>query len=289
MSSPCRDAVRVAALTALLAGCTGRAAEEAVPATAALRVCADPNNLPFSNERSEGLENALAELIAGELEMRLEYTWWAQRRGFLRNTLRAGVCDVVPGIAASSELVLATRPYYRSTYVFATRAGRPVRVTSMDDPELRSLRIGVHVIGDDYTNTPPAHALAARGIVNNVRGYSVYGDYARPNPTSELVEALLQDEIDVAIVWGPFAGWAAARGAPLEMVPVSPQVDLPFLPFVFDIAMGVRREDTTLRARLDSALVRRQDDITALLARFGVPLVATPGHRVAARPAGGAR
>lgn len=289
MSSPCRDAVRVAALTALLAGCTGRAAEEAVPATAVLRVCADPNNLPFSNERSEGLENALAELIAGELEMRLEYTWWAQRRGFLRNTLRAGVCDVVPGIAASSELVLATRPYYRSTYVFATRAGRPVRVTSMDDPELRSLRIGVHVIGDDYTNTPPAHALAARGIVNNVRGYSVYGDYARPNPTSELVEALLQDEIDVAIVWGPFAGWAAARGAPIEMVPVSPQVDLPFLPFVFDIAMGVRREDTTLRARLDSALVRRQDDITALLARFGVPLVATPGHRVAARPAGGAR
>lgn len=245
---------------------------------AVLRVCADPNNLPFSNEREEGLENALVRLVADELNMAVEYTWWAQRRGFIRNTLRAGSCDVVPGIAASSEMVLATRPYYRSTYVFATRRDRALGIASLDDPTLRRLRIGVHVVGDDYTNTPPAHALANRGIVHNVRGYSVYGDYSQPNPPARLLDAVVDGDIDVAIVWGPFAGYAAAGGAPLALVPVSPQVDLPFLPFVFDIAMGVRRDDDALRARLDSVLERRQPDIAVLLKRYGVPVVGATRH-----------
>lgn len=285
MSSPCPESAaggrrcRLAALglagAVLLAACGGSAP--------ALRVCADPNNLPFSNEAEEGLENELAALVADELGMRLEYTWWAQRRGYVRNTLRAGLCDVLPGIVASSELVLTTRPYYRSTYVFATHRDRGVQLTSMDDSLLRHLAIGVHVIGDDYTNAPPAHALAARGIVDNVRGYSLYGDYARPNPPARLLDAVVEGEIDVAIVWGPFAGYAAARGAPLTLVPVSPQVDLPFLPYVYDIAMGVRRGDDSLRARLEGALDRRAADVAAILARYGVPLVAMPGARQAAR------
>lgn len=240
-----------------------------------LRVCADPNNLPFSNSHEQGFENALARIIAADLGRTVKYTWWAQRRGFVRNTLRANLCDVVVGIAASSELVLATRPYYRSTYVFVTRTDRHLDIESFDDPRLRRLRIGVHFIGDDGANAPPAHALTRRGIVRNVHGYSIYGDYTRPNPPMELVSALVRGDIDVAIVWGPFAGWAKKEGAPIRITPVSPQVDVPFLPYVYDIALGVRRGDDSLKTRLEEILERRRPEIRSLLARFGIPVVET--------------
>ena len=249
-----------------------------------LRVCADPNNLPFSNDREEGFENELARLIAADLGKTVEYTWWAQRRGFVRNTLREGLCDVITGIATSHELVLATRPYYRSTYVFATRVDRDLDIRSFDDPRLRTLTVGVHLIGDDGANAPPAHALTRRGIVRNLRGYSIYGDYTRPNPPMNLVDAVVDGDIDVAIVWGPFAGWAVQRGAPLTITPVSPQVDVPFLPYVYDIGLGVRRGDDSLKARLEAVLGRRQHEIRALLAQFGVPLVEMPRRRVMAAP-----
>jgi mxaJ protein len=237
-----------------------------------LRVCSDPNNLPFSNQRLEGFENRLAELVAREMDAEVSYTWWAQRRGFLRGTLNAGKCDVVMGIPASYELAMATRPYYRSSYVFVTRRGLTVR--SFDDPVLRRLQIGVQLVGDDYANAPPAHALAARGVVGNVHGYSVYGDYRRESPPSTVVEAVARGEVDVAVVWGPLAGWAARRQPiPLEIVPVSPQIDLPFLPFVFDIAMGVRRSDTNLKEELDAILEQRKLEIEALLDEYGVPRV----------------
>ena len=247
-----------------------------------LRICADPNNLPFSNSREEGFENELARIIASDLGKRVEYTWWAQRRGFVRNTLREGRCDVILGIAASHELVLATRPYYRSTYVFATRRDRRLDISSFDDPRLRELAIGVHFIGDDGANAPPAHALTRRGIVRNVRGYSIYGDYTRPNPPMRLVDAVVAGEIDVAIIWGPFAGWAQRRGAPITITPVSPQIDVPFLPYVYDIALGVRRGDDSLKVKLEQVLERRRPDIRALLTRYGVPLVETARRRVAA-------
>jgi mxaJ protein len=247
-----------------------------------LRVCADPNNMPFSNDRGEGLENALAELIAGEIGKKVAYTWWAQRRGFVRNTLRAGECDVMMGTPYGYELTLPTRPYYRSTYVFATRSDRGLDIESLDDPRLRTLRVGVHMIGDDYANTPPAHALSARGIVDNVRGYMIYGDYARPDPPLRLLEAVVAGEVDVAIVWGPFAGYARVRGAPLRLEPVTPQIDQPFLPFVYDIAIGVRRGDDSLRNQLDAVLRRRQADVSVLLARYGVPIVGSQRVAVAA-------
>jgi mxaJ protein len=176
------------------------------------------------------------------------------------------------GIPASYELALATRPYYRSTYVFVTRRGLTVR--SFDDPVLRRVQIGVQLVGDDYANAPPAHALAARGVVGNVHGYSVYGDYRKESPPATIVEAVARGEVDVAVVWGPLAGWAAQRQPiALEIVPVSPQIDLPFLPFVFDIAMGVRRGDTILKEELDVILERRQPEIEALLDEYGVPRV----------------
>jgi mxaJ protein len=302
MCSGCRNATVLALALALFAGaaCTGAEATRTadsydaeadsieMPVTPSavtppanlpsgvnardLRVCADPNNMPFSNERREGLENALAELVAAELDKKVSYTWWAQRRGFIRNTLRSGLCDVVMGMPYASELTLPTRPYYRSTYVFATREDRKLDIASFDDPQLRDLVVGVHMIGDDYANSPPAHALSNRGMIDNIRGYTVYGDYARPNPPMRLVDAVVDGDIDVAVVWGPFAGWAKSRGAPLRLQPVSPQIDQPFLPFVFDIAVGVRRGDDSLRTLLDGVLRRRQGDIATLVASYGIPL-----------------
>ena len=239
-----------------------------------LRVCADPNNLPFSNEAGEGFENRLAELLAREMGRTVQYTWWAQRRGFIRNTLRAGACDLVAGVPSSFELVMATRPYYRSTYVFVYRDDADFDVASFDDEVLKKLKIGVHLVGDDGANTPPAHALSTRGIVGNVRGYMLYGDYSEPNPPARILDAVAEGEIDLAIVWGPLAGYFAPReGARLKMVPVRPQIDVPFLPFVFDISMGVRRDDPGLKAEVEQILRERRAAVDSILDEYGVPRV----------------
>ena len=140
---------------------------------AALRVCADPNNLPFSDQAGRGFENKIVGLIASDLSSTVDYTWWAQRRGYVRHTLKADICDIWPGVASGAEMMTSTRPYYRSSYVFVTRAGRGLHIASFDDPQLRKLIIGVQMVGSDAMNTPPAHALARRGIVQNVRGYAV--------------------------------------------------------------------------------------------------------------------
>jgi mxaJ protein len=238
-----------------------------------LKVCADPNNLPFSNEKREGFENRIAELVAHELDARIEYTWFAQRRGFVRNTLREGLCDLIMGVPANFDPVQTTRPYYRSTYVFVTRRDRRLHISSMDDAALKRLHIGVHIVGDDYANPPPVHALSRRNIVRNVSGYSIYGDYSQPNPPARLIEAVASGEIDVAIVWGPFAGFFGKRQpVPLRIAPVTPETDGPAIPFVFDIAMGVRKGDKALRQELERVLDHRQQDIYTILTEYGAPL-----------------
>jgi mxaJ protein len=230
--------------------------------------------MPFSNSRGEGFENRLAELMADETGARVEYEWWTQRRGFVRNTLNADRCDVVMGVPTSFDLVLRTNPYYRSTYVFVTNEQVRPAITTFDDPRLRSLKVGVQMIGDDGANSPPAHALARRGIVGNVRGFMVFGDYAREEPQAPIIRAVERGEIDVAVVWGPTASFFAhGSRVPLRLTPVSPQIEQPFLPFVFDIAIGVRRGDSTLRAALDAALIRRRNDVDRLLDDFAVPRV----------------
>jgi mxaJ protein len=239
---------------------------------APLRVCADPNNLPFSNARGEGFENHIATLVGAELHRPVEYTWWAQRRGFVRNTLNAHSCDLVVGTAAGMEMLVTTRPYYKSTYVFLSRHDRALGIRSFDDPRLRTLKIGVQLIGDDGVNTPPAHALANRGITRNVVGYTVYGDYRHSNPASHVVDAVVNREVDVAVVWGPLAGYFARMSpVPLDVVPVSPKMDLPYLPFVFDIAMGVRRGDTTFKRQIEDVIESRHTSIDSILAAYGVP------------------
>lgn len=243
-----------------------------------LRVCADPNNLPFSDSTGAGFENRLATLVANEMHAKVAYTWWAQRRGFIRNTLNAGQCDLVMGVPTSFELTGVTRPYYRSSYVFVTRRDRPWEIRSFDDSLLRRLTVGVQLVGDDYANAPPAHALGRRGIVQNVRGYNVQGDYRRTAPPARIIDAVSAGDIDVAVAWGPLAGYFAAHDSvPLRLVPVSPQIDLPFLPFVFDISMGVRRADSTLRDTLNAIILRRRPSIDSLLNAYGVPLLGKPG------------
>jgi mxaJ protein len=268
----------VAAVPGLIAACT------AAPEERVLRVCADPNNLPFTNDRGEGFENRIADVIATDLGARVEYTWHAQRRGFIRETLRAEECDVLAGVPTSFDLALTTRPYYRSSYVFVYRDDSGLDVRSFDDPRLRTLKVGVQVIGDDYANAPPAHALGNRGIIDNVVGFSVYGDYSHDAPPAWIMDAVVDGRVDLAVVWGPLAGWYAQRHAlPVRLVPVEPQIDLPFLPFVFDIGMGVRHGETELREELDGALERRTAEINEILAEYGVPVL---GRAVAVRGRG---
>jgi mxaJ protein len=251
-------------------------------ASPALRVCADPNNLPFSNRAGQGFENRIATMLGAELHRPVEYTWWAQRRGFVRNTFTAGDCDVVIGTAAGMEMLATTRPYYKSTYVFVSRRDRHLGIRSFDDAALRRLKIGVQLVGDDFANTPPAHALTNRGMVKNLVGFMVYGDYREPNPPARIIDAVVNRTVDVAVVWGPLAGYFAQKSpVPLDIVPVSPQVDLPFLPFVFAISMGVRRGDSTFRNQLDDFIARRHESIDSILAAYGVPRVGVGSRRLA--------
>ncbi len=215
-------------------------------------------------------------MVAQELHWTVSYTWWAQRRGFIRNTLKAGKCDVIMGVPPL-DMITTTRPYYRSTYVFVSRRDRKLGFSSIEAPELRSLSIGVHLIGDDGANTPPADALGQRHIVDNVKGFMIYGDYRQDTPPARLVEAVEHGELDVAAVWGPLAGWAAKRSpVPLQLVPITGTEAFRPLVFQYAIAMGVRQGDTALAGRLNAIILERGDDIRALLERYGVPLVREP-------------
>jgi len=238
------------------------------------RVCADPYNLPFSNQQLEGFENKIAGLLAKELGAPLSYVWWGQRRGFIRNTINASLkearCDVVIGVPAGYDLVQPTKPYYRSTYVFVYPKGKGLHIQSLDDPILKKIKIGVHLFGDDYTNPPPVHELAKRGVVDNVVGFDTF--YSPKNPPNTIIDAVANGKVDVAIVWGPAAGYFAARErVPLEVVPVpSGKTDLPF---AFDMSLGVRKGDEALKAQLERVLDRKQAEIRKILTDYGVPLI----------------
>jgi quinoprotein dehydrogenase-associated probable ABC transporter substrate-binding protein len=238
------------------------------------RVCADPENLPFSNRRMEGFENKIADVVAADLGASPSYIWWGQRRGFIRNTMNATLeqarCDIVIGVPKGYDLVLNTKPYYRSTYVFVSRTNKGMRFRSLDDPILKKVKIGVHLLGDDYTNPPPVHELAKRGIVDNVVGFDTF--YSPQNPPNRIVDAVAEGRIDVAIVWGPAVGYFVTHSrVPLTMTPVpSGKTDLPF---AFDIVMGVRPGDLMLKARLERTLDRKRAEISKILREYGVPLL----------------
>ncbi len=275
LSKSCRASKHLIVLGAVALGCLGAAPVLADPIDpTAFRVCADPNNLPFSNGDGAGFENKLAELIANDLGQHVVYTWWAQRRGFIRNTLKAGTCDAVIGVPAKLDMVETTRPYYRSTYVFVSRTDRHYDLHSLKDPRLRNLSIGVQLIGDDGYNTPPAHALGEQGIITNLVGYTVYGDYRRTSPPARIVEAVAKGDVDIAAVWGPLAGYFVERSdVPLELTPMSDTGAFKPLAFTFDIAVGVRKGDHTRKQAIDDVLVRHKPEIRQLLEAYRVPLV----------------
>jgi mxaJ protein len=245
-------------------------------AHAALVVCADPNNLPFSNRHEAGFENQLAQLLARELHTNVRYVWWAQRRGFARNTLTQSRCDIWPGVASGIQSMATSIPYYRSMYVFVSLESEHLGHLSLDDPRLRKLLIGVQLVGDDGMNTPPASALAARGVTANVRGFTLYGDYRRPDPPSAILDALKKRSVNVALVWAPLAGFYARHShEPLRLEPVTPDDDRSS-PMSFAISVGVRRNEPELLTQINRALQVDAPAIQRLLQAYGVPI--TPAH-----------
>jgi len=233
-----------------------------------LRVCADPDNLPFSREDGSGFENRIADLVAAHLHADLRYFWLPDRRGFLRKTLNAHACDLVMGLPAESERALTTPAYYRGTYVFVYRGDRTARLDSLDDPRLRTLRIGVALVGNDLAATPPAMALAQRGIVGNVTGFPMF---AEQSIGQRMTDAVRNGAIDVAVLWGPQAGYYARRGGPaLTVTPIAPS---PGVAGTFDIAMGVRRDDAALRDEIAGALAVLKPQIDAVLDSYAVARV----------------
>ena len=234
----------------------------------ALRVCADPDNLPFSHQDGSGFENRIAQLVADELQLPLKNFWLPLRRGFVRKSLGANECDVFIGVPVRFERVLPTRPYYRSSYVFVTRADDAKPLQTFADERIASLRVGVQLVGNDLAATPPGHALIQRGAVDHVTGFTVYGD----GPAAQrMVGALASGQIDAALIWGPQAGYFAQHAArPMRVSIATPPDALP-MPFEFAISMGVRRGDKALRDALDAVIDRRRADIDAILASYQVP------------------
>ena len=238
-----------------------------------LRICADPDDMPYSNKAGQGFENKLAEMAAKHLDTTVAYTWFAQRGGFISATLNAGECDVIMGVPNLNG-VDSTRSYYRSSYVFVSRADRNLSFSSMTDPHLKHLKIGVPLIGADGTGTPPAIALGEEGIFDRVVGFPVYGNSSGTPPMAAPIEAVARGDIDIAAVWGPIGGYYASQAkVPLRVVPITDTTQ--FLPQMFEypIAMAVRSGDTDLKDRLDGFIRTHRTEIAALLKSYGVPLL----------------
>jgi quinoprotein dehydrogenase-associated probable ABC transporter substrate-binding protein/PQQ-dependent catabolism-associated CXXCW motif protein len=246
----------------------------------ALRVCADPNNLPFSNDRGEGFENEIAELVAERLGVPVRYTWHPETMGFVRNTLRAYLCDVVMGVASGNELVQNTNPYYRSTYVLAYRTADGERFADLTSPAMKDATIGV------IAGTPPTNLLIEHGLLGKTRSYQLLVDTRFYSPGRDMMADLAAGEIDVALIWGPIAGyWAGKQTEPITLAPL--HADRPGRGMDFRISMGIRPGEPDWKRQLNDLIRELQPEITAILERYGVPLLDHRGELVATHtPAG---
>jgi quinoprotein dehydrogenase-associated probable ABC transporter substrate-binding protein len=234
---------------------------------AALRVCADPANMPFSNDKGDGFENKIAELVAGELKVPVEYTWFPQATGFIRQTLAAKRCDVVMGYAQGDELVLNTNPYYRSTYALVYRPGIGLDgVDSLADARLSGKRIGV------VAGTPPATVMAGLGLIQQAKPYPLLVDRRYDSPGERMIGDIRSGDIDAGVLWGPMAGYFAARGGDkLAVAPITKETAGARL--AYRITFGVRQLEDDWKRQLNALIARRQGDIDAVLLEFGVPLL----------------
>ncbi len=240
-----------------------------------IRVCADPDNMPLSNQKGEGFEQKIAELVAKEWNAKIEYAWWPVRRGFFARALNGRYCDVAIQAPAEFDMAAVTRPYFRSGYVFVTRKDSGLDIKSLADPRLKTLKIGVNILNSDAENTPPAMALSRYGVVGNLTGFpTFYTDTIRPE---DIVTAVAKNEIDVGIVWGPVAGYFAKRSSvPLTIQPLAERDSLTDFPFRFSIGIAVRRRDRGLRDSLQTVLDRKKPEIQAILKEYGVPTFPIP-------------
>jgi quinoprotein dehydrogenase-associated probable ABC transporter substrate-binding protein len=236
----------------------------------ALRVCADPSSLPFSNDKAEGFENKIAELMARDLKVPVRYTWYPNTVGFLRNTLQARRCDVVIGIVAGAEMVLNTNPYYRSSYVIVTRRKSNLDIDTLSDPRLGRLKIGL------IAATPPATIIASKGLMANIRSYDLYVDTRYDQPPKRMIEDLARGVVDVAILWGPIAGYYARQhGDQLRVVPLIKEAKGSRMDFY--ITMGVRPNETNWKNQINRLIRTHQKQITAILREYGIPLLDAQG------------
>lgn len=265
------------ALTALLALAVlglGGAAAGAVEGQKAdlvnrkvLRVCSDPANLPFSNDKGEGFENKIADIVADELKIPVEYTWFPQATGFIRRTLFAKACDLVIGFAQGDEFVLNTNHYYRSTYALVTKAGSGLDgVDSLTDPRLKGKRIGL------IAGTPPGNIMAAEGLMALAKPYPLTVDRRYESPAERMIEDIRSGEVAAGVLWGPIAGYFATKGG--EKLVVKPLVkEANATRMAYRITMGVRQTDDQWKRELNAIIAKRQGDIDKVLLAFGVPLL----------------
>lgn len=229
------------------------------------RACADPRNLPFSNEAGEGFENKIAELLAGKLGKSAAYTFYPGATGFIRNTLNAHRCDVVLGIAQGDDLVQPTNPYYRTSYAAAYRTGGPLEgLDSLSDPRLMTAKIGI------VAGTPPATYLAENGLLGRIKSYPLGVDTRYDSPTHDMMDDLDRGEIDVALLWGPIGGYYALKAkTATKVVPLLKEHDGPQM--VYRIVMGVRHSDQNWKRALNKLISENQSEIQAILRSYGVP------------------
>ena len=257
-------------LAVLTAGAAGRAATSEVIDRSALRVCADPANLPFSNRAGEGFKNKIAELLAAELGVPVQYTWFPQAIGFVRNTLKARKCDLVIGISLGFELLQNTNPYYRSAYSLVYRPDGALAIEALDDPVLKDLTIGV------VAGTPPASAIAKHGLLANVRPYQLMVDTRFDSPGKQMVEHIAAGAVDVGVLWGPIAGYyAQQQEPPPKVVPLATRPGESRMDF--RITMGIRFNEPDWKHRLNDLIAEKQDEIDAILLDYGVPLLDEQG------------
>lgn len=243
-----------------------------------LRVCADPANLPFSNERGEGFENKIAELLAAKLGIPVAYTWYPATVGFVRNTLRANRCDLIMGVVAADELVQNSNPYYRSSYVLAFREGEADRFGSLDAPGIGTARIGV------VAGTPVGDLLVRKGLIAQVRPYQLMVDTRLDNPPRAMLEDLARGELDAALLWGPIAGYYAEREPkPITLVPLTSD-PRSGLRLDFRISMGLRPNEPEWKHRVNGLIKELEPEIQAILVDYGVPLLDEQGRMIAAGP-----
>jgi quinoprotein dehydrogenase-associated probable ABC transporter substrate-binding protein len=232
-----------------------------------LRVCEDPRNLPFSNEKGEGFENKLAEFFAAKLQKKLDYMYFPQATGFVRMTLGAHRCDVIMGFPQGDDLVQGTNPYYRTAYALVSKQGSGLEdVATLEDTRLKGKHIGI------VAGTPPATNMAVNGLMMNAKPYPLMIDTRVDSSAEAMINDLNKGEIDAAILWGPMAGFYAKKAnPPLHVAPLVKEKTGPQL--VYRIGMGVRRADQNWKRLLNRLIQENQPEINKILVEYGVPLL----------------